>query len=34
LQGVQHGERRIGETDPASKAEAEKLRPRLAEIDQ
>jgi hypothetical protein len=31
--GVQHGERRVGETDAASKAEADKLRPRLAEID-
>jgi mono/diheme cytochrome c family protein len=33
LAGVQHGERRVGETDAASKAEADKLRPRLAEID-
>lgn len=30
--GVQHGERPIGRVDAARKAEAEKLRPRLAEV--
>ncbi|HET6409537.1 MAG TPA: DUF1549 domain-containing protein, partial [Chthoniobacteraceae bacterium] len=31
--GVQHGERPIGRVDPARKAEADCLRPRLAEIE-